>query len=109
MIGLGMDLFFAGIVWLIIKRKLFRKNSIGVYRLSLVVGAVAGFYRLSGGGAYPYHMPQTPLVTQTDGYSQWYCRFVNLNNLFFEFAIYFIAAWLLIQVIAWVVEGFKQK
>lgn len=77
----------------------FRTKSITVRRLSLILGLTAGFYRL-----YTRDEPFGP-PAQTPG-QPWHNAFINLSNLALEFAIYFIVAWTVVRVIAWIVEGF---
>lgn len=78
---------------------IFKTNSKGVRRLSLIIGIVAGLYHL-----YTKEEPFGP-PSQIPG-EPWTNLFINLSNIALEFALYFIAAWLIVRVIAWIIEGF---
>lgn len=71
----------------------------GVRRLSLIIGISAGFYHL-----YTREEPFGP-PSQIPG-EPWTNLFINLSNLALEFASFFIPAWIIVRVIAWIIEGF---
>ncbi|GEM_PF-4792035 len=74
-------------------------KSQGVRRLSLVLGVLAGgFHVVTKNEPYgpPSQIPDAP----------WQNLSINLLNLFIEFALYFIAAWVAVRVVAWVIDGF---
>ena len=74
-------------------------RSTGVRRLSLVAGIVAALYYLVTLNE-PYGPP-----AQTPGHP-WQNLAINLGNLAVESGLYFLSAWLVVRVIAWVVAGF---
>ena len=78
---------------------IFKTKSTGVRRLSLILGILAGFYRL-----YAREEPFGP-PSQIPG-QPWSNLTINLSNLALEFALFFIPVWLTVRIIAWIVEGF---
>jgi hypothetical protein len=74
---------------------------LGVRRLSLIIGISAGLYPL-----FTREEPFGP-PAQTPG-EPWTNLFINLSNLALEFALYFISAWLIVRIIAWIIEGFMK-
>ena len=75
-------------------------NSRGVRRLSLVAGfAAAGYYFVTL--TQPYDPP-----AQDPG-RPWHNLFINLSNLAIEAGLYFLGAWLVVRIAAWVVAGFS--
>ncbi len=75
-------------------------HSNGVRRLSLVAGlAAAGYYFATL--SQPYGPP-----AQDPG-RPWHNLFINLTNLAIEAGLYFLAAWLVVRIVAWVVAGFS--
>lgn len=71
---------------------LFRTNSIGVRRLSLILGIIAGCFIM-----LTQHTP----ITSGENRISW-----NLLNMALLFAAGFIAAWGTVHVIAWIIVGF---
>jgi len=77
-------------------------KSLGVKRLSLVAGVAAAIYyfvTLSQPNGPPAQSPGHP----------WQNLAINLGNLALEAGLYFLAAWFVVRVIAWVVAGFTKK
>lgn len=71
----------------------------GVKRLSLVAGLMAVVYYFVTLDQ-PYGPP-----AQTPG-QPWENLAINLSNLAIEAGLYFLVAWLVVRVVAWVVDGF---
>jgi hypothetical protein len=71
---------------------LFRTNAIGVRRLSLILGLIAGCYFV-----FTEH---TPIF---DGANKLYWTLLNMAILF---AVGFSTIWLTVRIIAWIVDGF---
>jgi hypothetical protein len=71
-------------------------------RLSLVAGLAAAVYHL-----ITLHQPYGP-PAQTPGQS-WQNLAINLSNLAIECGLYFLAAWFIVRVVGWIVEGFISK
>ena len=77
-------------------------ESLGVKRLSLVAGIAAALYyfvTLSQPAGPPEQSPGHP----------WQNFAINVGNLALEAGLYFLAAWLVVRVIAWVVAGFTKR
>lgn len=70
----------------------FHTKSLGVRRLSIILGVIAGCCF-----AATQHSP----VYVGDNKLYW-----NLLNIALLFAIGFIAAWLSVRIIAWIIAGF---
>jgi hypothetical protein len=77
-------------------------QSLGVKRLSFVAGIAAAIYYF-----VTLNQPNGP-PAQTPGHP-WQNLAINLGNLALEAGLYFLAAWLVVRVIAWVVAGFTTK
>ena len=75
---------------------LFRTNSIGVRRLSFIIGLISGCF-LVFTGHKPEPQGQVPV---------WHTVGINLINIAILFAVGFIAAWIAVRVVAWIIEGF---
>ncbi len=74
-------------------------QSKGVKRLSFVAGIGAALYYF-----ITLNQPYGP-PAQTPGHP-WQNLVINLANLALEGALYFLAAWLIVRIIALVVAGF---
>lgn len=72
---------------------LLRTRSVGVRRLSLILGLISGTYFMV--------TQHTPIVGENT-------VSLNLLNMAILFAVGFVATWLIVRVIAWVIEGFVQ-
>ena len=77
-------------------------QSLGVKRLSLVAGVAAVVYYFA-----TFNEPYGP-PAQTPGHP-WQNLAINFGNYAFVAALYFVAAWLVVRVVAWVVAGFKSR
>ena len=77
-------------------------QSVGVKRLSLVAGIGAALYYF-----VTLNQPYGP-PAQTPGHP-WQNLTINLSNLALESGLYFLAAWLTVRVVAWVIAGFARK
>jgi hypothetical protein len=76
-------------------------KSVGVKRLSLVAGFAAAIYYFVT-LSQPYGPP-----AQTPGHP-WENLFINFANLAFEAGLCFLAAWVAVRVVAWVLAGFTK-
>ena len=74
-------------------------KSAGVRRLSLAAGVLAAIYHLA-----TLNEPLGP-PAQTPGHP-WQNLVINLSNYAIEAALYFLAAWGIVRVLAWIVAGF---
>ena len=77
-------------------------QSKGVRRLSLVTGFVAALYYF-----ITLNQPHGP-PAQTPGLP-WQNLAINAGNLVLESGLYFLAAWLAVRVLAWMVAGFTER
>jgi hypothetical protein len=88
-----------GVLLLFLLSMLISTRSVGVRRLSGTAGTVAAIYRvvtLNHPFGPPAQTPGQPIQN----------LFINLTNLVLECALYFLAAWLVVRVCAWVIDGF---
>jgi hypothetical protein len=76
-----------------------KTQSVGVKRLSLVGGLIAAIYHIATLNE-PFGPP-----AQDPGHP-WQNLAINLGNLIIECALFFLVAWGLIRVIAWIANGF---
>jgi hypothetical protein len=74
-------------------------NSKGVRRLGLVAGFAAAGYSFATLNE-PYGPP-----AQIPG-KPWHNLFINLTELVLHAALYFLAAWACVRIVAWVLAGF---
>ncbi len=70
----------------------FHTNLVGVRRLSLILGFIAGFYFM--------------IKQHTPIYEGEYKLYWNLLSMAILFAVGFFATWLVVRIIAWIVAGF---
>ena len=77
-------------------------QSKGVKRLSLVAGLTAAIYYFITLNE-PYGPP-----AQTPGHP-WQNLAINLANLLLEAGLYFLGAWFVVRIIAWVIDGFMHR
>lgn len=70
----------------------FRTNSIGVHRLSVILGIIAGCFLV-----FTQHTP----IYYGDNKVFW-----NLLNIALIFGTGFIGAWFFVRIIAWIIAGF---
>lgn len=74
----------------------FSTKSKGAKRLSLILGIISGCYF-----TIYQHVPTT-----SDSGERWSTIGLNLANMAILFAVGFVAAWTVVRVIAWIIEGF---
>jgi hypothetical protein len=70
----------------------FHTKSMGVRRLSIILAIIAGCYLVA--------TAHTPIYAG-EGRLYW-----NLFNMALLFSAGFVAAWLTVRIIAWIIEGF---
>ncbi len=70
----------------------FHTNSVGVRRLSFILGLISGFFFIA-----KFHIP----IVGDD--KLW----VNLFSMAVLFAVGFFATWLVIRIISWIIAGFN--
>jgi len=79
----------------------FSTKSIGVRRLSVILGLVAGFCFIIA-----LHEPTHYGAPGETPAQHWHIIGINILNMTLLFAVGFIAAWFVVRVIAWVIAGF---